>query len=297
MGDDGGYDATADALYGLPREEFTAARTAAVKAARAAGDRDLATRLQSLRRPTVVAWLANQLVREDPDEVTELVALGGRLREATGALDRDALKTLGSDQQRLVRSLVQRALAVAAAAGSRLGDDARRGLDETLHAALADPDAAAQLLAGRLVDGLQHSGFPLVTAERSQAPEASRPAERSRAAERSPAAEAVPAAAGAERRAAEAALTQARSEEASAAAARAAAAAADGAARGALDDARAQLARLREEVRAATGLLAAAERDAATTSAALERAGRDAAGAARRREAAERRLAELTETG
>lgn len=309
MTGEGSYEDTADALYGLPPEEFTAARTAAVKAARAGGDRDLAARLQALRRPTVVGWLANQLVRTHPDQMTEMVALGGRLREATSALDRDAMRALASDQQRLVRALVRQAFAVAAAAGRRVGDDAQRELEETLHAALADPDAATQLMGGRLVDGLQHSGFPLLSGPAAAAA-AIRPADASAREGRredgpatrpaAPPASRTPddsGAAEAQLREARAALSRARSEEQTADEARAAAAASADTARAAVDDAASQLARLREEVRAVTALLATAERDSGAAAAALERAERDAAAAVRRREKAERRLAALGGNG
>ncbi|MGW4517724.1 hypothetical protein ACWEO4_38520 [Streptomyces sp. NPDC004393] len=50
-----GWDAVADELYGLPPGEFTAVRDERAKAARAAGDRDLAERIRRMRRPTLAA--------------------------------------------------------------------------------------------------------------------------------------------------------------------------------------------------------------------------------------------------
>jgi hypothetical protein len=41
-----------------------------------------------------------------------------------------------------------------------VSEDMARGLEETLHAALADPAAAEQLAQGRLTGGLSGSGFP-----------------------------------------------------------------------------------------------------------------------------------------
>jgi hypothetical protein len=41
-----------------------------------------------------------------------------------------------------------------------MSDSTARGLEDTLHAALADERAARQLSQGRLTSGLSHSGFP-----------------------------------------------------------------------------------------------------------------------------------------
>ena len=66
-------DSVAGELYGLPPEEFVRARTGREKQARAAGDRDLAAQIHALAKPTAVAWLANQLVREHGDEIAPLL--------------------------------------------------------------------------------------------------------------------------------------------------------------------------------------------------------------------------------
>ncbi|NUT32742.1 MAG: hypothetical protein HOV79_06665, partial [Hamadaea sp.] len=150
----------ADHLYGLPLEEFTPARQAAAKKARDAGDPDLAKAVTALRKPTVVAWLANQLVREHAAELTPLLDLGAALREATADLDGDQLRRLSAQQHQVVHALVQRAKRTAKASGRPVSEDTARGLEDTLHAALADPGAAAALQAGRLTEGLSRIGFP-----------------------------------------------------------------------------------------------------------------------------------------
>jgi hypothetical protein len=53
--------------------------------------------------------------------------------------------------------------ALANAAGHKVSQDTASGLEATLHAALADEGAAAQLRSGRLTDTLQSTGFPLGT--------------------------------------------------------------------------------------------------------------------------------------
>ena len=51
-------------LYVLPPVDFVAARNELVRQARAAGSREIAERLQRLRRPTRSAWLVNLLARD-----------------------------------------------------------------------------------------------------------------------------------------------------------------------------------------------------------------------------------------
>lgn len=153
-------DSVADELYALAPEDFTAARNARAKAAKAAGDKELAAAIHQLGRPNLVAWLANQLVRERADEIGPLLELGAALREATAALSGPDLRELSRQQHQVVHALVQQAKSLARAVGRKVSPDTERGLEDSLHAALADEAAAQQLLAGRLTTSLQRIGFP-----------------------------------------------------------------------------------------------------------------------------------------
>jgi hypothetical protein len=152
-------DDVAEELYGLAPEEFTAARNQHEKDARQAGDRELAASIHALPKPSVTAWLANQLAREHREELQPLLELGAGLREATRTLSGDQLRDLSRQQHELVYALVQQGRQLARASGHSVSEDTARGLEDTLHAALADEAAAGQLLAGRLIEGLQRSGF------------------------------------------------------------------------------------------------------------------------------------------
>jgi hypothetical protein len=88
-----------------------------------------------------------------------LLELGAGLREASHTLAGDQLRDLSRQQHELVYALVQQGRQLARASGHSVSEDTARGLEDTLHAALADEDAAGQLLAGRLTEGLQRSGF------------------------------------------------------------------------------------------------------------------------------------------
>ncbi|MEV6971234.1 hypothetical protein AB0M47_39670 [Hamadaea sp. NPDC051192] len=146
----------ADDLYGLPQAEFTAARDAAARDAKAAGDKMLAARLAKLRKPNAVAWLANQLVRQRREAVEQLVDLGDQLRAATARLDGEQLRRLSTRQHEVVADLVRQAHELA---DRPVADATERGLEQTLRSALADPAAADELLAGQLSEGLSRIGF------------------------------------------------------------------------------------------------------------------------------------------
>lgn len=71
-----------DELFALAPEGFTAARDALARRLRSEGDREAATAVKALRRPTAAAWALNQVVRQHRDEVEALVHAGEALAEA-----------------------------------------------------------------------------------------------------------------------------------------------------------------------------------------------------------------------
>jgi hypothetical protein len=159
------FDAVADELYRLRPEDFTAARDTRVAAARTAGDRALAERIGKLRRPSLSAWVSNLLVHEQPGEVGPLLRLGEGLRQAHQDLDGAQLRELSRQQHRLISALSRQARHLAAQAGHPVGEDVQREVETTLRAVLADPGAAEEWAAGRLVKPLSAAlGFP-ATAE------------------------------------------------------------------------------------------------------------------------------------
>ncbi|MBO3100905.1 hypothetical protein [Cellulomonas fengjieae] len=152
-------DDVADDLYSGPPAEFVARRDAAVRAARADKDRELATAIGELRKPTVSAWLVNLLVRSDAALPAQIVALGEGLRDAERSLDGPALRDLSKQRRQLVRSLVARARGLAKPSGQKIGDAVVQELDATLTAALADPAVARDVLSGRLTAAREYAGF------------------------------------------------------------------------------------------------------------------------------------------
>lgn len=103
--------------------------------------------------------MLNLLVRDQPEVGEQLVALGGELRRAQAELSGPALRELAGQRQQLVGALVRSARKVAAAHGHRVTPAVAYELEQTLHAALADPDVAAEVGSGRLVRATRRTGF------------------------------------------------------------------------------------------------------------------------------------------
>jgi hypothetical protein len=169
-------DDVADELYALPPREFIGVRDARAKEAKASGDAEAAQQIKALRKPTVAAWLANQLVREHRDEVSPLLELGAALREATATLSGPELRQLSRQRNEVVQALVRQARQLARSAGQPVSEDNARSLQDTLSAALADEDAGRTLLEGRLTEPLQHTGFGSASGS-APAPAPARPKE------------------------------------------------------------------------------------------------------------------------
>jgi hypothetical protein len=145
-------------LYVLPPIDFIPARNELVRRARAAGNREIAERLQQLRRPTRSAWLVNVLA-SDAAAMQRLSALGRQLRDAQTGLAGAELRSLAEQRRRLIADLMDRAQAYAAEAGVRLTPAVLSEVQATLQAALVDLAGAMTVRNGRLVRPLTHSGF------------------------------------------------------------------------------------------------------------------------------------------
>jgi hypothetical protein len=146
-------------LYGLIPSEFTAARAARVKNARAGGDAALAKAIGGLAKPSTGAAVVNLLGREQPGTLEQLFELGSQLRAAQEELDRTELQRLGRARQELVAALARNGKTVAENLGMTVSASALRDAEQTLQAALADPPAEAAVRSGALIRALVSTGF------------------------------------------------------------------------------------------------------------------------------------------
>jgi len=154
-----------DDLYGLPLEDFTAARNALAK------ERPEA---KGLRKPSIAAWAVNQLARRHRGELDSFLDAASELRRAqTGGGDVRAATTAE-------RSALTRLLQLA---GEYAGAAQSERIRQTLQAAAVDEEAADQVRAGRLERELEPAGFGTLVAgpapkRRAPAPKRDRAAER-----------------------------------------------------------------------------------------------------------------------
>jgi hypothetical protein len=137
-----------DALYGLPLDEFTKARNDLVRTLRKEGKRDEAATVSALRKPSLAAWVVNQLVRRNGKDVEALVGAATAIRK--GDADGD------ERFRRSVDELVRAARELLSGAG-RGTDTVLQEVATTLRATAAvAPD---DLTEGRLTSGRTASGF------------------------------------------------------------------------------------------------------------------------------------------
>lgn len=150
-----------DELYATPPSEFVSRREEHAAAARTAGRKEDARRVHAARRPTLAAWAANLLRRSRPEETGRFLELGRALREAHRTLDAVGLRELSDQRRRIVSALSRQAARLAGEAGHPLSEAARREVEATLRAVLADPDAADRWAGGHLTVSLTPpSAFP-----------------------------------------------------------------------------------------------------------------------------------------
>lgn len=128
-------------LYGADQGAFVAARDTLVKELRLAKERDLASDVKALRKPSAVAAEVNRVVRADPEGVEVLLQAAELLRSAhAGLLDEAVLNV--SDLQTQYRAAIK---ALAQTAESRKAE-----VRAALEAATIDVDSNDALRTGSL---------------------------------------------------------------------------------------------------------------------------------------------------
>jgi hypothetical protein len=168
-------DAQLDQIYGAPLGEFISRRDALVKELKKAGDVGSAEALSKARRPTVVAWAVNQVVRSAPDALEELLDASAAMHKAQSALlsggDPGAFRSASERLRAAVRKLTE--LAVKAAVDAGHGDSASvmGRIERTIFTSATGDEAGRDLLRrGRFVgdvapaEGLTLGGFEVAAA-------------------------------------------------------------------------------------------------------------------------------------
>jgi hypothetical protein len=160
-------DAEAERLYGLPLDEFTAARDARARELRQNGQREKAAEVAALRKPVLAAWVVNRLARERRADVQALIDAAAAIR--AGKPEAEGRFRATADD------LVRAGRDVLAADGRRPTDAVLREVATTLRAAAAaEPEL---MLGGRLIEPVEATGFEAMAGAVPKRP-ASSPARR-----------------------------------------------------------------------------------------------------------------------
>jgi hypothetical protein len=152
-------ESAVEELYAGSPDDFIEHRKELVVQARAAKDRALVTALGKLRRPTRSAWLVNLYAREAPDELQALLDLGEALQAAQQQLSGPDLRRLSADRGKTLAAATRRAVTLGRDHGYDAPEAARSEVSQTLQAALADPEVASQVRAGRVTQAHTYGGF------------------------------------------------------------------------------------------------------------------------------------------
>ncbi len=152
-------DAAADELYALSPDDFIERRQQLVAEAKQDRDRELATQIGKLRRPTRSAWLINVLAREASDDLGALLELGTALQDAQQRMAGDELRQLSVQRRKAVDALARRAVELGLEHGYTPPDGAAQEVGQTLQTALGDPEIGELVRAGRLSQAVTYGGF------------------------------------------------------------------------------------------------------------------------------------------
>jgi hypothetical protein len=150
-----------DRLYGLPLDEFTRGRDELARRIRQEGDGALATEIKQLRKPSLPAWVVNQLAHQREVDMQRLLKAGEQLAGAQVAAIRaqsgDAFVEARRDEQQALEALSARAQEILADAGR--GTAVLDRVLATLRAGSLTEDGRALLKSGRLTEELEPPGF------------------------------------------------------------------------------------------------------------------------------------------
>lgn len=166
-----------DELYGLPLDEFTAARNELAKRLRSEGRKEEADEVKGLSKPTVAVWLVNRLARERELDVRRLIKAGEALGEAQASSGDFA--EARREEHRVLGRLAQAAKEVAEREG--VGTSAIERAMTTLRAAALSADGRQLLERGRLTEELEPPGFEALAGAAAAAPRTKAPAKDDRA--------------------------------------------------------------------------------------------------------------------
>lgn len=153
-----------DRLYTLPLAEFVDARDALAKELRRDKKREEAAWVKGLKKPSVAAWLTNQLIRQKRARAKAFFSAAETLRQVQGRLaegksDAAALRQAREGERATIDALVEAATDVGD--DEALSEATLERVRETLNAVPLDEETRRRVEVARLAREQTASGFGL----------------------------------------------------------------------------------------------------------------------------------------
>ncbi|HUQ52554.1 MAG TPA: hypothetical protein VM692_10055 [Gammaproteobacteria bacterium] len=149
-----------DALFKLPLDEFTSARNALAAQLKRDGKQTEASEAKALVKPSVSAWVVNQLYWRHRESFDRLIEAGDRLRHVQGAqLTSDSARDAMNARREAVTALAARAADLLSDGQSAATRDLLRRVTSTLEALSSYGSLPGAPAAGRLTDDVEPPGF------------------------------------------------------------------------------------------------------------------------------------------
>jgi hypothetical protein len=156
-----------DALFQLPLADFTSARNALAARLRKAGQPAAAAQVKAIPKPSVPAWVANQIYWRHRDALERLIDATRRFRHAQAAQlagRRAELRETLEAQRKALTEVTSLATAAIRQAEASPTPDLLRRVSATLDALSAAGPGTGAPRAGRLTNDLQPAGFETLAA-------------------------------------------------------------------------------------------------------------------------------------
>jgi hypothetical protein len=150
-----------DELYGVELDEFISTRRRLAKELKDAGDKETSAVLAAARKPTVAAWVLNQLARQERKQIDLLLDAGHRLGQGQAALLRGEGQASFDSARKAEKSAL---VALTRAAHSLLqqhgamSQNTLSQVTESLRAAAVSDDGRQLLATGRFVKPFEGGG-------------------------------------------------------------------------------------------------------------------------------------------
>jgi hypothetical protein len=152
--------AEVDALFKLPLGEFTPARNALVAQLKKAGRQDEAGEAKALTKPSVSAWVVNQLYWRHRGLFDRLIESGDRMRRAQAAqMTGDAAREPANARREVLTALTNIAEGLLLGGDYGATRDMLRRVTSTLEALSSYGSLPSAPSAGRLTDDVEPPGF------------------------------------------------------------------------------------------------------------------------------------------